>query len=653
MKTKPTLYDSRGRLVPLGRQLGAGGEGTVYEIADRQGLAAKVYLGKVAEEQAAKLAAMIHLLKERKDDLLKLAAWPVGSLHGKPGGPLIGFSMQRITGFKPIHALYSPKSRMSEFPKADWTFLLSAATNLARAFAAIHAEGNLVIGDVNHGNVLVSHHALVKLIDCDSVQVTAAGRTFLCGVGVSTHTPPELQGGSLRVLRTSDHDLFGLAVLLFQLLFMGRHPFSGRYLGPGDLALERAIKEFRFAYGASAPARQMLPPPHAPALSLVTPAVAPLFERAFAPEGVRKDHRPSAADWVAALSGLKVQTCSVSPAHAYPTALPACPWCALEGGAGVLLFSVAGLYAPALSGGFKLETVWAQILAVPSPGPAPTIQQKTALPAAPSPTAGAARKARLRQIKLAWLLALAGPALAVVANEYGGGCIAPFLITGLLLILARAAAYRANAPRDKAQKALVDEESRLKSLQETWRREASEKVFLNRQKALKKLRGEYLDLPALRQKNIDRLQANLEQAQLQRFLDRQRIDAAKIQGIGDGRRVTLESYGIETAGDITYNAVIQVPGFGPALTGTLLDWKKSVAARFVFKSTAGIDPRDIAEVDRALAAWRSEIEKALGQGSGELRQVSRQITVRRQALAPHIETALRVVAQAAADLGAM
>jgi DNA-binding helix-hairpin-helix protein with protein kinase domain len=240
-----------------------------------------------------------------------------------------------------------------------------------------------------------------------------------------------------------------------------------------------------------------------------------------------------------------------------------------------------------------------------------------------------------------------------VANEKGGGCIAPLLIVGLLLLLARAVATRANAPREDAQKALVQEESRLKSLQEAWSREATEKVFLTRQRSLKKLRDDYLGLPALRQKKIDQLQANLAQAQLQRFLDRHRLDAAKIPGIGDGRRATLQSYGIETAGDITYNAVIQVPGFGPALTRTLLDWKKSVAVRFIFKPAAGIDPQDIADVDRALATRRSDIEKTLVQGIGELRQVSQQITVRRQALAAQIETALRAVAQAEADFGAM
>lgn len=55
-----------------------------------------------------------------------------------------------------------------------------------------------------------------------------ASGVFHCDVGVPLWTPPELQGRDFRGLtRTKNHDRFGLAVLMFQLLFMGRHPFAG------------------------------------------------------------------------------------------------------------------------------------------------------------------------------------------------------------------------------------------------------------------------------------------------------------------------------------------------------------------------------------------------------------------------------------------
>lgn len=283
-----------GLVLRVGRELGRGGEGAVYEVADRPDLVAKVYHRAPGPERSAKLAAMTSL---RMDRLLRVAAWPVETLHDRPAGPIIGLLMPRITGFKAIHNLYGPKTRLAEYPNANWQFLVHAAANLARAFAVIHDHGH-VIGDVNHGNAVVSSKAMVTLIDCDSFQIAANGRHYPCEVGVSTHQPPELQGlPSFRgLVRTPNHDNFGLAVLIFQLLMMGRHPFAGRYLGSGDMPIERAILEHRFAYGGVAASRQMQAPPHTLTLAALSPPVVALLERAFSPEGNRNTGRPAAVE---------------------------------------------------------------------------------------------------------------------------------------------------------------------------------------------------------------------------------------------------------------------------------------------------------------------------------------------------------------------
>ena len=76
---------------------------------------------------------------------------------------------------------------------------------------------------------------------------------FPCEVGVAHFTPPELAGRNLHELqRTTNHDCFGLAVLIFHLLFLGRHPYAGRFLGIEDMPIERAIHEHRFAFGHKA-----------------------------------------------------------------------------------------------------------------------------------------------------------------------------------------------------------------------------------------------------------------------------------------------------------------------------------------------------------------------------------------------------------------
>ena len=274
----------------------------------------------------------------------------------------------------------------AEFPAADWRFLIRSAANTARAFAAIHDTG-CVIGDVNHGGVCVSDRATVRLIDCDSFQVAVAGRRFLCEVGVPTFTPPELQGRPFRgVVQTPNHDNFGLAILIFHLLFMGRHPFAGRFLGQGDMSIEKAIAEFRFAYGAARGAFQMEPPPNTPSMGIASHGVASLLERAFSPNGTREGARPEAKEWISSLDALERQlkTCHVNPSHIYADGLDHCPWCRLEAATGAFLFSFVVRSAPSI--GVDMGAVWTRIAAVARPGSAPPLPDWSTV--SPSPEAG-------------------------------------------------------------------------------------------------------------------------------------------------------------------------------------------------------------------------------------------------------------------------
>src|SRR5262245_51972473 len=335
----PSFADTSGQPIRVGARLGAGGEGSVHEVDGRPDTVAKIYHKPLTPERAQKIAAMASL---SSPGLQRATAWPSGIIMADGHTPH-GLLMPRVAGCKDIHKLYSPKSRKSEFPAADFRFLLSVAANVARAFAVVH-QNHCVIGDVNHGSITVAQNATVKLLDCDSFQIAVNGHTYLCEVGVPTFTPPELQGRPFRgIIRTANHDNFGLAVLIFHLLFMGRHPFAGRYLGRGDMPIETAIQQFRFAYGADRTLTQMEPPPHVPALASMSPAIATFFERAFSRQATNGHARPSPGDWIAALdaAGKHLARCKREPNHFYVSASPSCPWCQVEGATGVVLFNIA------------------------------------------------------------------------------------------------------------------------------------------------------------------------------------------------------------------------------------------------------------------------------------------------------------------------
>jgi DNA-binding helix-hairpin-helix protein with protein kinase domain len=384
-RAKPALFDVGGRALYLGSELGSGGEGAVYALRDRSNVVVKFYHKPLGPEKAAKIAAMTKFANER---LVKLTAWPTEVIRvGSGTGPIVGFVMPKITGHKQAFSVYSPKLRLREFHTVTWQFLIRSAANAARAFAVVHEAGH-VIGDVNDGNLFVGEKATVRLIDCDSYQITSNGSRWLCEVGTPPYQPPELQNIRTykQAARTPNHDSFGLAVIIFRILFMGRHPFAGRFLGTEQMPMERAISEFRFAYGSNAAAMQMQPPPASLGLDGVTRDVALLFERAFSSQGSRPNSRPLADEWVTALQDLEqhLKTCAVNSAHQFVDTLNKCPWCDIEAGTGVPLFhALVGLAQT----GFTIAAFWARVNSVPNPGPPPALPRAYNLTVTLSPAA--------------------------------------------------------------------------------------------------------------------------------------------------------------------------------------------------------------------------------------------------------------------------
>jgi DNA-binding helix-hairpin-helix protein with protein kinase domain len=214
--------------------------------------------------------------------------------------------MRKVVGAKPMHQLCTPGDRKTEFPEAHFRFLVRVALNFTRAVASIHTLG-AVIGDINESGALVDQKGLVTVIDSDSFQYRSGGQLYRCRVGKAEYTPTELQGQSLeKVDRTVDHDGFGLAVIIFEILFMGRHPFSGIYTGTGNQrTISEAIQEGRFAYSQRKSLTQMEPPPHVPVLTDIPIDMATAFQRAFGLRALKVEARPTAAEWVPLLEKME------------------------------------------------------------------------------------------------------------------------------------------------------------------------------------------------------------------------------------------------------------------------------------------------------------------------------------------------------------
>jgi len=303
----------------LGAMLAQGGEGQIYRLDRIAGRVAKIYLHLPGEAQSTKLNRM---LKMRKASLSNIAAWPDELLY--VGSDLVGFIMPEISGARPIHTLITPGDRLRLSPNASFSTLVLVASNIARAVTTFHQAG-VIIGDINGSNVLVLPDQSVRIIDCDSCQV-GPEKAMRCPVGMEEFLAPELQGRKLaKIKRNRNHDAFPLAVMIYELLCMGRHPFAGN----DAIGLGQAIKRRRHTLRGWLGPRTLKViglPPH---VFLPAPIVK-LFRRAFGASRWRS--RPSALEWMNALDDLhaRLVRCEYNPAHAYSETALWCPWCTLE-----------------------------------------------------------------------------------------------------------------------------------------------------------------------------------------------------------------------------------------------------------------------------------------------------------------------------------
>ena len=252
--------------------VGAGNEAIVHPMPD--GRVIKLYSKPIkigtprGNDTLSKLRIMINRPPVTVDgNGNKVLAWPQevalqpASLHGVM---LAGFTMPRVGGdeYRSIFDYWNPKRRNSISGlkgnrEAIDRLLEGIIANMINNVQGIHEQG-YIIGDINEKNILVGPNALINIIDCDSFQVRGyKGIFYKCPVGRPEYTSPRLhselkqictdtrcshQPGQKRsyscLIRTKEDDAFALAVMLYQLLMEGWHPYNG---APGSNVQEKIL----------------------------------------------------------------------------------------------------------------------------------------------------------------------------------------------------------------------------------------------------------------------------------------------------------------------------------------------------------------------------------------------------------------------------
>lgn len=638
------LRDSSGARATLGERVGDGGEGTVYRIVERPDAVAKIYSRPMSAEQLAKLAAMV---RAADDGLRTVAAWPTGLVYD--GARPVGFTMPLLSAQHPLHELLGPRSRQEHFPRAHWKFLIHTGANLARAFSVLHERG-VVVGDVNSNNVVVCPDSTARLIDCDSFQVRAGGALYRCNVGVPDYQPPELQTADFAsVERLPQHDLFGLAVMLFQLLFVGKHPFSG-VLPPGVAgtgAIGANVAARRFFYHPQARRRGLRPPPGSPTLSAVTPEIAALFTRAFLGD---PDQRPSAATWCRALEDIETRTvrCKNNAAHRHLRDA-ACPWCALDR-SGLHYFTLPGQRIRSYGvdesiwercDDREVARIWAEIGTVRRP--APLDPQLTPMKPYKASPLRLWTRARVRAY-------VAGAVVAVAALA-----AALFVKLPLLAILIAGAALGLGAVFRPDARAAVSHAWRRASAARAvyavamrdWEREARGTRFLDELARLSKIRTRLLAARRQHDAEIVALQRRRDALEWERFAASRTFANTRI--VDERTRRFLAGQGITGVAQITRENLHRVPGISRDLRNALLRWRDNVEVEFLRRPKVPPDPKAMARVKLRHARERMRDYRAFSEGPDNLKRIASEIAERRPGARAHAQRAAEELWRAEAD----
>ncbi|MEX2091038.1 MAG: hypothetical protein WD971_00095 [Pirellulales bacterium] len=586
--TPKTLYDAARRPIPVGNEIGRGGEGSVYEVANDRSVVVKIYHKILLEpNQIQKLRVMAN---SWSGPLEQISAWPRKIVSATPKGDPCGLLMQKMEGAHPLHELYGTSNRRRHFPDVGWHHLVLAARNVAAAFNTLHAAG-IVVGDVNQGNLLVDKQMCVKMIDCDSFQISRGDKTYTCAVGSPHFTPPELQGQRLRdVIRTVNHDRFGLATLIFHLLFVGRHPFAGRFRGQGDMPIEKAIAESRFAFSRNRNATLVDPPPASLLLDDLPNALGDLFEAAFRPTETEGDFRPSPQQWIGELELLikRRRACDVDPMHVFAPESGRCPWCRIEDVGGPSFFLPADV--PSAITSLRMARLDETVTGLPEVKFPVASPERLALPTLPPLRVVKPLPRRKRADYAAALLVVSG--IVALAGAFHS---LETLAAGIALSVA-SAGYLLAGPPSRENRTRVEKyyaklakqwralQSKVRTIEIQQRQRLAE--FQIPAKELEKEKQHYrAEGDALVRVIVENRHAQLDE-HLRNLSIRDHVHM--VAGMSLSQVTLLESFGVETALDVEHMKLYGIPTIHESAAIALLQWRAEMERRFRFNPEHGI-----------------------------------------------------------------
>ena len=208
------VYANNGA-IRLVRKIAAGGEGTIYET-DTPYVAKIYHNGKLTERSREKLRKLL-------DKQLKCEGicFPVAGLYNR-NKEFVGYLMPKAKGKELQRSIFIKPLFLQCFPGWKKKDLVALCITILNKIQYLHDQ-NIIMGDINAGNILVVSTDEVYFVDTDSYQI----EDLPCPVGTDTFTAPEIVGKDCKsFLRTMGNEYFAIATLLFMMMLPGKSPYA-------------------------------------------------------------------------------------------------------------------------------------------------------------------------------------------------------------------------------------------------------------------------------------------------------------------------------------------------------------------------------------------------------------------------------------------
>lgn len=318
------VHSGDGRRLRLGPMLKSGGAGSIHRLPESPHQVAKIYHRHVdLSDYEHKVEAMLALSPELPDIVdgaqrYVQIAWPQSTLRD-PRGRFVGFLMPTVDvkATSELETILQERQARAAGLPTGLGAKITLAANLAAVVGELHRRGHHVV-DLKPVNLRFYPKSLyMAMLDCDGFSIRGQDKRFTAPQFTPDYLAPEFQRGGLTDEGEESQDRFALAVVVFQLLNFGIHPFTGRPANdrvPTDIP--GRIAAGCYAYGERANAS--LAPSPVSCHATLPHDLRQLFDRAFVQRG---DLRPAAAEWATLLrhfaqrSSLRLVSCGRNAQH--------------------------------------------------------------------------------------------------------------------------------------------------------------------------------------------------------------------------------------------------------------------------------------------------------------------------------------------------